>query len=51
MKVFLHYEDNEDKSFHKSLKITLPKKWKSGPINKLLEFGVESYNASELGKI
>ena len=50
MKVFLHYEGNEDKSLHKSLKITLPKKWKSGPINKLLEFGVESYNASELGK-
>ena len=34
LKVFLHYEDNQNKLLHKSLKITLPKKWKSGP-NKL----------------
>jgi len=50
MKVFLHYEDNESKLLHKSLKITLPKKWKTGPTSKLLEFAVESYNASDLGK-
>jgi hypothetical protein len=49
MKVFLHYEDNESKLLHKSLKITLPKKWKTGPTSKLLEFAVESYNASDLG--
>ena len=49
MKVFLHYEENESKLLHKSLKITLPKKWKTGPTSKLLEFAVESYNASDLG--
>ncbi len=35
---------------HKTLKITLPKKWKQGPTSKLLEFAAESYNASDLGK-
>jgi hypothetical protein len=50
MKVFLHYEDNKSKFLHKTLKITLPKKWKEGPTSKLLEFAVESYNASDLGK-
>lgn len=51
MKVFLHYEDNTDSKLHKSLKITLPKKWLQGPTSKLLEFAIESYNASDLGKI
>ena len=46
MKVFLHYEDNEDKSLHKSLKIKLPKSWKTGPTSKILTQFVESYNAS-----
>lgn len=49
MKVFLYYEDNDDKSLHKTLKITLPKSWKSGPTSKLLEQFVESYNSSEQG--
>jgi len=50
MKVFLHYEDNKSKLLHKTLKITLPKSWKQGPTSKLLDFAVESYNASDLGK-
>lgn len=45
MKVFLNYEDNENKDFHKALKITLPKSWKTGPVSKLLDQFVESYNA------
>mmetsp|Transcript_9413 Transcript_9413/g.15122 ORF Transcript_9413/g.15122 Transcript_9413/m.15122 type:complete len:302 (+) Transcript_9413:2-907(+) len=45
MKVFLHYEDNENSDFHKSLKITLPKSWKTGPASNLLGQFVESYNA------
>jgi hypothetical protein len=45
MKVFLNYEDNEDSDLHKSLKITLPKSWKTGPTSNLLEQFVESYNA------
>jgi hypothetical protein len=48
MKVVLHYEDNENKDLHKSLRITLPKSWKTGPASKLLNTFVESYNASEL---
>lgn len=47
MKVFLHYEDNEDTELWKSLKITLPKSWKSGPTSKLVGQFAESYNASE----
>mmetsp|Transcript_48471 Transcript_48471/g.117279 ORF Transcript_48471/g.117279 Transcript_48471/m.117279 type:complete len:349 (-) Transcript_48471:200-1246(-) len=46
MKVFLHYEDHDDKSFHKSLKITLPKSWKTGPSSNLLKQFVESYNSN-----
>mmetsp|Transcript_13512 Transcript_13512/g.28326 ORF Transcript_13512/g.28326 Transcript_13512/m.28326 type:complete len:306 (+) Transcript_13512:161-1078(+) len=45
MKLFLNYEDNENKDFHKALKITLPKSWKTGPVSKLLDQFVESYNA------
>ena len=51
MKVFLRYEDNEDESTHKTLKITLPKSWKSGPTSRLLEQFVESYNAGKEGQL
>lgn len=44
MKVFLNYEDNEDTDLHKSLKMTLPKSWKTGPASNLLDQFVESYN-------
>lgn len=47
MKVFLHYEDNKDTALHKSLKITLPKSWKTGPSSKLLDQFVETYNGNE----
>lgn len=51
MKVVLHYEDNDDSDLHKSLRITLPKSWKTGPTSKLLDQFVESYMASDtLGK-
>lgn len=49
MKVFLRYEDNDDDSLHKTLKITLPKSWVSGPASRLLEQFVESYNAGAGG--
>jgi len=47
MKVIIHYTDNENADLHKTLKITLPKSWKSGPTSKLLGQFVESYNAAE----
>jgi len=47
MKVLLHYEDNENSELYKSLKITLPKSWKTGPTAKLLAQFVETYNANE----
>lgn len=47
MKVFLHYQDNDDTNLHKTLKITLPKSWKNGPTSKLLGQFVESYNGNE----
>eukprot|EP00568_Trieres_chinensis_P004871 CAMPEP_0183292310 /NCGR_PEP_ID=MMETSP0160_2-20130417/1408_1 /TAXON_ID=2839 ORGANISM="Odontella Sinensis, Strain Grunow 1884" /NCGR_SAMPLE_ID=MMETSP0160_2 /ASSEMBLY_ACC=CAM_ASM_000250 /LENGTH=296 /DNA_ID=CAMNT_0025453239 /DNA_START=134 /DNA_END=1024 /DNA_ORIENTATION=- len=52
MKVFLHYQDNDDTSLHKTLKITLPKSWKNGPSSKLLRQFVEAYNGIEkLGSV
>lgn len=51
MKVFLRYEDNDDESTHKTLKITLPKSWKSGPTSRLLEQFVESYNGGKHGQL
>eukprot|EP00984_Skeletonema_dohrnii_P025380 scaffold14537_cov129-Skeletonema_dohrnii-CCMP3373.AAC.3 len=50
MKVFLRYEDNEDESKHKTLKITLPKSWKNGPSSRLLDQFVESYNGGNEGQ-
>ncbi|KAL7531373.1 hypothetical protein ACHAWF_003739 [Thalassiosira exigua] len=50
MKVFLRYEDNDDESTHKTLKITLPKSWKNGPTSRLLEQFVESYNGGKEGQ-
>lgn len=47
MKVLLHYEDNDNTELHKSLRITLPKKWKTGPTSLLLSQFVESYNENE----
>lgn len=47
MKVLLHYEDNDKTELHKSLRITLPKKWKTGPTALLLTQFVESYNENE----
>lgn len=49
MKVFLRYEDNEDETKHKTLKITLPKSWKNGPSSRLLDQFVESYNGGVEG--
>jgi CHORD len=47
MKILLHYEDNETLEYHKSLKMTLPKSWKTGPISKLVDQFVETYNGNE----
>lgn len=44
MKLYLHYEEPEDVSVHKTLKLTLPKSWRNGPTLKILEQFVESYN-------
>ena len=35
MKVYIHYEDCEDEERHTTLKIKVPKKWRSGPVEKL----------------
>ena len=51
MKVFLRYEDNDDESTHKTLKITLPKSWTRGPTSRLLGQFVESYNGGKEGKL
>lgn len=50
MKVFLRYEDNGEESMHKTLKITLPKSWKTGPTSRLLDQFIESYNAGKEGQ-
>jgi hypothetical protein len=47
MKVFLNYEDNDNPELYKSIKITLPKSWKTGPTQKLVDQFVETYNSNE----
>jgi hypothetical protein len=47
----LRYEDNDDESTHKTLKITLPKSWTRGPTSCLLGKFVESYNGGKEGKL
>lgn len=47
MKVLIHYEDNPDTELWKSLKLTLPKSWKTGPTSNLLRQFIESYNSME----
>jgi hypothetical protein len=44
MKVFIHYEDNENEELHKTSKITLPVKWVDGPISAVLELFIKTYN-------
>ncbi len=42
MKVYLHYADTEPKF---TIKVKLPKKWKTGPVSNLSDCVVEQYNA------
>ena len=44
----MYYEDNENQELHKTLKMTLPKSWKTGPSSRLLKQFVDSYNTSAL---
>jgi hypothetical protein len=44
MKLFVHYEESDNVSAHKTLKMTLPKSWRSGPTSKILHQFIESYN-------
>jgi CHORD len=46
MKVLMSYDDNENEALFKTLKITLPKSWKTGPTSKLLAQFIDSYNES-----
>lgn len=45
----MYYEDNLNADLHKTLKITLPKSWKTGPTSKLVSQFCEFYNASSQG--
>ena len=42
----MHYDTPSDAHLHKTLKMTLPKKWVPGPSSKLLIQFVESYNTA-----
>ena len=42
MKVYLHYNEGEPKI---TIKVKLPKKWKTGPVSNLTECVVDQYNA------
>jgi len=44
MKVLLHFEDCLEDELRMTVKLTLPKKWVSGPIQRLLDTFVEAYN-------
>ncbi|CAM9101928.1 unnamed protein product [Heterosigma akashiwo] len=51
MKVYVHYEEGSDESLHKTLKLTLPKKWADKETNKVLDLFLESYNAKNPGNL
>ena len=41
MKVFIHYEEPAAEALHQTLKITLPKKWITGPVRNLIDTFLE----------
>ena len=45
LKVTLRMNDGSDESWHMCVKLTIPKKWKPGPVSKLLHFAVDTWNA------
>ena len=49
MKVKIHYQVPADDSLHTSLKLTLPKKWVSGPTDKIKAFFLGEYNKKHEG--
>ena len=50
MKVVIAYSEGSDESVHMKTKITVPKGWRSGPVSKLLDFAVETYNGKFPGQ-
>jgi hypothetical protein len=44
MKVFIHYEDHVNEDAHKTSKVTLPKKWLSGPVSAIVDLFISAYN-------
>lgn len=51
MKVFIHYEEPAAESLRQTLKITLPKKWETGPCKNLIDTFVKNYNAKHPANI
>ncbi len=45
MKVFVRYEEGSETDKHKTLKLTIPKKWLDKSPTKVLDLFIESYNA------
>lgn len=44
MKIVLRYEETEDKDLHMTLRLTLPKKYQTGPSKDVVKLFVEHYN-------
>mmetsp|Transcript_7326 Transcript_7326/g.9655 ORF Transcript_7326/g.9655 Transcript_7326/m.9655 type:complete len:312 (-) Transcript_7326:185-1120(-) len=44
MKVYVHYEEGENADLHKTLKLTLPKKWVQQSTEQVLDLFLGSYN-------
>ena len=49
--MFIHYEEPSDESYHKTSKISLPKKWVGGPCSAVVKLFVDSYNKSAMEAI
>jgi hypothetical protein len=47
IKVTLHYDEADDEALHTSLKLTLPKKWTTGPSDKVRDVSADSSFASD----
>lgn len=44
MKVYLHYAEGDDAEKHSTIKLTLPKSWRNGPLSQLKKVLVDDYN-------
>lgn len=48
MKVYLHYEEEQEDALKMTIKLSLPKSWKNGPFSQLQQVLVDNYNKKHM---